>query len=350
MNTEDQIIAPPIIRVDTVQHNARQSNIELLRVVSMLLVMMLHTCYNGIQSWYDTPTYEIENFVRFLVEAVSIVGVNCFILISGYFGIRLKLKSVANIAFQVYFFSILGLIVCDILNSPVPTSTLLRCIFPLSNYIWFLPCYLLLMLFSPILNSWLKSSSTQQIALLTILLYGITYYWGIVWKDSHGFGGYSFGFFIILYIVGHLIARYRECHTPNKWMCLSGYLACVTLLLLISAIQFKYPLFTSLIWNYDCPIVFAESIFLFMFFTCVDIGSNRFVNWVGRSCFAVLLLHITPCSTYLQWLQQVSEQTSGIVTIMWYALIVITYYLAAILLDQCRLFLWNKLILPYFRK
>lgn len=316
----------------------------------MLLVMLVHTCCNGILSWYDTPTYSIENFVRFLIEAISIVGVNCFILISGYFGIRLKLKSVANIAFQTYFFSILGLLGYYILNNQVPASTLLRCLFPLSNYIWFLPCYLLLMLFSPILNSWLKASSTRHIFIITFLLYGITYYWGMVWKDSHGFGGYSFGFFVILYISGHLIARYRHNHPPRKWKYLSCYFACVAILIIISAIQHKYPVFTSLIWSYDCPIVLAESICLFLFFTCIDIGSNRLVNWLGRSCFAVLLLHIAPCSTYNQWLLHVSENTSGYNTLLWTALIVIVYYVAAILLDQCRLLLWNKLIQQYFRR
>lgn len=316
----------------------------------MLLVMLVHTCYNGILPWYETPTYSIENFVRFLIEAISIVGINCFVLISSYFRIRLKLKSVANIAFQAYFFSILGLIGYYILNNQVPASTLLRCLFPLSNYIWFLPCYLLLILFSPILNSWLKASSTQHIFIITVLLYGITYYWGIAWKDSHGFGGYSFGFFIILYITGNLIARYRHNRPPRKWMYLSCYFACVAILIIISAIQYKYPVFTSLIWNYDCPIVFLESICLFLFFTCIDIGCNRLVNWIGRSCFAVLLLHIAPCSTYNQWLRQVSENTSGFNTLLWTALIVIVYFVTAILLDQCRLRLWNKLIQPYFRK
>ena len=324
----------------------RQSNIELLRVISMLFILIIHSNYMGINTVYQM-NYNIEAFIRFFIEAIGIIGVNCFILISGYFGIRLRKNNLAKIIFQTYFFSICALLIYILQHGIDETSgnIYIRCLFPLSNYIWFLPCYLLLMLFSPILNKYLEQTSIKKIFILTSIIYGITYFWTTIWKQNIGFGGYSFNFFLLLYMIGHLIRRYREEHIPNKWLCLSGYLSCVIILMITSFIQtqYKIPAFRSLLWNYDCPIVLAESIFLFIFFTRIDIGNNKFINWVGQSCFAVLLVHIAPCSTYNSWLQIISDNYRGFIVITMSIIVILGYYSGAILLDQIRLFFWNKL-------
>ena len=41
--------------------------------------------------------------LRMLFESLAIVCVNVFVLISGWFGIRPKWKSVTNFLFQVFF-------------------------------------------------------------------------------------------------------------------------------------------------------------------------------------------------------------------------------------------------------
>ena len=95
---------------DSISHNLkRKSNIELLRVISMIMILVLHIRYDGILVVYDR-TMGVGSIFTFLFEALSIVGVNVFILISGYFSIRLKFRSVSNLLFQIYFYGILGLL------------------------------------------------------------------------------------------------------------------------------------------------------------------------------------------------------------------------------------------------
>ena len=69
----------------------RQSNMELLRIVAMLAVIAVHL--DGASLGLPSPQANIsllsrDDWWRLAMEAVTIVGVNCFTLISGYFGIR----------------------------------------------------------------------------------------------------------------------------------------------------------------------------------------------------------------------------------------------------------------------
>lgn len=88
----------------------RSSNIELLRIVFMLMIVLHHYCVNSglteVMKWNDITSNMI------LVQFMSIggkVGVNGFFLISGYFMIH-KLASVQKmikLIFEVWFYTIL---------------------------------------------------------------------------------------------------------------------------------------------------------------------------------------------------------------------------------------------------
>lgn len=328
----------------------RQSNMELLRIISMLFILLLHSNHMGIAEIYNLPN-RTEAYIRFFIEAISIIGVNCFILISGYFRIKLKIKNFCSLVFHIYFFAVLSIIIYGLIhNWGGESSIYIRCVFPLANYIWFIPCYMLLMLFSPILNSWLDQNSSRKIIVLIGIIYILTYIWSVVWKIDMGFGGYSFGFFLILYTIGHLLRRFKQSHIVviNKWYWFCGYMCCIACIILICIIQQKIPVFKSLLWSYNCPLILLESIFFFLFFASLKIGQNKYINWIARSCFAVLLVHVAPCSTYTQWLET-ADTYSTPVQILIYIGTLLFYYTIAILIDQCRIFLWAKILsLPRF--
>lgn len=60
----------------------RQSNIELCRLVSILLVMILHTTHQSLGTDVSLGIQMLEGF--------TIIGVNVFVLITGYFSATLK--------------------------------------------------------------------------------------------------------------------------------------------------------------------------------------------------------------------------------------------------------------------
>lgn len=316
----------------------------------MFFVLMVHSLYKGILNIYSHPFNE-ESLIYLIVEAIAIVGVNCFILISGYFGIRLRAKAIVSFVFQIYFFAFIALLVTVIIGSfdlqetGLTSHLVIKYLFPVSHWVWFIPCYILLMLASPVLNSWLDCSSLKKVCLLTFTVYALTYFWDVAWNESHGFSGYEIGFFFILYVCGNIIRRLHDSgRLPTSRFALMGYFTCVILLVVIGIIQYRIPFFRSLIWVYNCPIVLLESVLLFVFFAQLKLQHNKVINFIGRSCFAVLLLHISPNYSLSQSLHIIdSVMVMGGYKVILIFCTLILYYFVAIAFDQIRIFCWNKL-------
>ena len=85
----------------------RESNIELLRIVSMLMVVLVHI--DGASLGLPqalTVAATTRDVWQLAVEALVIIGVNCFTLISGYFGIRLRVRTALGYLFQCLFYAV----------------------------------------------------------------------------------------------------------------------------------------------------------------------------------------------------------------------------------------------------
>jgi surface polysaccharide O-acyltransferase-like enzyme len=84
----------------------RQSNIELLRIIVMFMVMCIHTTlairYPEMESATST-----EYFVVGAIKAFSLVAVNVFVMISGWFGIKFSFSGLYSFIFQVLLFTLL---------------------------------------------------------------------------------------------------------------------------------------------------------------------------------------------------------------------------------------------------
>lgn len=62
---------------------ARESGIEMLRMISMLFVIILH--YNSGRAFEYVHEGSINFYVLNIMECVAICAVDLFVLISGYF-------------------------------------------------------------------------------------------------------------------------------------------------------------------------------------------------------------------------------------------------------------------------
>lgn len=132
----------------------RQSNFELLRIVSMIMVLSLH-------SWMrpdlTASVDKLAVFTDLFRESICLPAVNIFILISGYFGIRWDIKKVLSLLFQIFFFVFIAFGVCIITGlTQFSIGGLwhhLNCL--LLDY-WFVTAYLILYMFAPVLNSFYR--------------------------------------------------------------------------------------------------------------------------------------------------------------------------------------------------
>ena len=83
----------------------RSSNFELLRLLCIFGILMMHT-FGGI----DTSVSFFNTEIHVLVNSVFNMGVTCFILLSGYFGIRFDFKKLIRLDLMIIFFTIFGTI------------------------------------------------------------------------------------------------------------------------------------------------------------------------------------------------------------------------------------------------
>ena len=191
------------------------------------------------------------------------------------------------------------------------------------------------------LNSFIEKVTLRNLAVYTGLIYAVSYVWSNVFQTVTGFGGYSWGFFIVLYLTGAVIAKWNKKHNTSIRTALIGYLTCTLSIVGIAVLQIRFDYGRSLLWSYDSPLVMASSICLFLFFSNLKMKHNKVVNFIGGSTLAILLLHMSPDSGYFKWHRQIFNTMSGFEVIVSSGVVIVVYFVAAILLDQPRKWISN---------
>ena len=129
----------------------RKSNIELCRIMAIILVVLLHSNF----AWTGMPHETNASFFRFLLQAFSIIGVNVFVLITGYFSTSLKAKNLVHLFYVCFFYAIVKLV-----YGAMSGNLVTKDFFFISNSNWFIVSYLGLLLFTPFLNNMAQNRST----------------------------------------------------------------------------------------------------------------------------------------------------------------------------------------------
>lgn len=161
----------------------RMANIECLRVLAMMMVVMLHYLSKGEFLAPLTGELAVNNYIAWFMEAFSIVAVNVYVLISGYFMVdtEFKIGKLVRLYLQVLFYCLLipavliSLFVLtkgkiDILSvKDIGIYKLLLYFLPAQmEHYWFITAYVVMYLFSPFLAAGVKKMSRRE--LKTVLL------------------------------------------------------------------------------------------------------------------------------------------------------------------------------------
>lgn len=192
----------------------RQSNLEILRIIAMFLVLLVHADFFslGAPTVEDCVNNTLDAALRVYFQAISIICVNIFICISGWFGIRATMKGFCNFIFQCLFWLIgLYLIAMTIGTATLSTEGLKGCLV-LTRLNWFIKAYILLYILSPVLNAFVEHASREVFknVLIGFFVFQTVYGWLFSESTSHLQGGYSTISFIGLY----LLMRYLRVYQP----------------------------------------------------------------------------------------------------------------------------------------
>lgn len=336
------------------QQNVRNSSIELLRIIAMVMIVLCHFATHGGFS-FDTSALSVPQLWWNFIEMGGNLGVNIFVLISGYFLVTssktFDLKRILKFLGQVFLYSVsIYLIACGIGVRDFGIFSLVKAIFPITfSSWWFASTYFVLYLIHPFLNMLLQNldKKTYQ-ALLTMQL--------ILWCIIPTFTASSYQsnpllWFVTLYCVAGYIRlfglnpKFSAKHYLGFFLLFSAlrYLSCVILMVLGTKIPFaaEHSLF---FYERQSVLTFLSALSLFMAFTKWDIGHKKWINVISSATFGVYLIHDSNILKPLLWKEifKNAQYQSSLFLIPYSLIVVLIVYVACTLIDLLRQQIFEK--------
>lgn len=261
----------------------RQTNFELLRIICMLLIVAHHFACHGGYAISKIPQLNAQLINGLIVGGK--LGVNVFVLISGYFMIESKFKfsKLLRLVSHVVFYSVLFYLLEVILNRQEFNiwEFFVQFFANCTSRYWFASCYVILFILSPYLNKMIKACDKKQhLLLIAILLfiqtilpkfYNISYFGNTFW-------------FITVYIIATYFRLYSNKIFDNVWIMLGGFL--ITLFVMVFANINGLTLWG--LKNVTCVIC---SVCIFCLFKNINVGKIKIINFISSATYGVYLLH-----------------------------------------------------------
>lgn len=278
----------------------RQSNIELLRIVAMILIVAHHFSVHG---GFEFPASSVtvnKLWIQF-IQIGGKIGVNIFVLISGYFLIdakNVKISKILKLWLRIFTYSVILFLVFVLTGvEPFQIREVIIRIFPVTlSHWWFPSTYFVLYLLSPYLNKLLKSldkNAYQKLIVLTTVCWCI-----IPTFFESSYQSNNLIWFMYLYAVaGYIKLHITNINISNK--------KCIIIALILTALTFlvtvgldfigiKVPIaikYTTYLYGMQTLPIMLISLFMFLGFLKTDIKYSKAVNTLASTTFGVYLIH-----------------------------------------------------------
>lgn len=289
----------------------RDSKIELLRIICMILIIMHHFSYHsGFVLDGSVPVLNKVTIDGFLIGGK--IGVNIFILISGYFLVdkEFKVSRLVKLALEIFFYSsIIYLLFLITGQIEFSFEALVHNFFPiLTLRYWFITPYVLIYLLSPLINKLIKNLNQKKYSLFLLIIVlvqvGITFCLNL---NKTAFGTIvtptevsvlqsvldyfvkilsSSCWFFTLYLIAGYIKKYppKICNSFSKNLVI--FLVSYATLIFVQ-IFFNYPLYEM-----STATCLIASVSLFNTFNSIKKPiSSRFINIISQTTLAIYLIH-----------------------------------------------------------
>lgn len=276
----------------------RQSNLELLRIVSILLITFMHAAARI--GFFGTPTLQhvsgVNAWLGVIINVVGNTGVTCFVLISGYFGVKYTAKRFIHLVYMVTFYSVLLYFtyqLCDVYRKGDNFMDALLAV-PLYHY-WFIICYLFLLAVAPYINVFVQQLSKRDFKRLLVVLFIALSLLPTLFSHKNNAivsdGGKCITYFLFIYLLGRYI-RFNESYLRLSSKSLAATLSASLLLTtIIVGVGMLQDGTIINMWTKDfSPLTLLSSVCLFLLFRRLSFQS-RTVNYAAKSVLAVYVLN-----------------------------------------------------------
>lgn len=273
----------------------------------------------------------------------SIIGVNCFVLISGYYLIKLSLKSIVSLYLTCAFYSVIFALYA-LFNNRIGMLDFLKSFFAFSETgLWFIKSYVGLMLVSPLINRAIQNITKKDFTIIIVLLSVLNVYFGYMHQiDELNMSGYNLTHLIYIYLIGAYIKQCVKLNQEWRYPYLFVWIFTVVIMTILYVIKIKcqFP-FVAVFYSlrYNSPAVLLASISFFLFIRTLSF-KNSYINWCAASVLSIYLVHQNQYigNLWKAMLDFISSVQSFYV-IFSIIFFVFCWFVSCILIDKIRIYL-----------
>lgn len=289
----------------------RNSNLELYRIIVMLLIVAHHYVVNsGLFEKIQEIPLAASSAMMLLFGAWGKTGINCFVLITGYFMCKSEFtwQKLLRLYLQIALYSVIIYgIFCMSGHESFSAFEMAFVLFPVKSVADdFVSSFMVFFLLIPFLNILLRNiDKSQHLALLILLLTVYTLLPSVGIRIQFNY----MSWFSVIYFMAAYIrfygGKWKISHKSWGWITILLILvSSICVLGLFGIYKFGYtshwkPYF--LLADSNKILAVAVSVSSFMWFKDLKIRYSRLINLVGATTFGVLLIHANS-EAMRQWL------------------------------------------------
>ena len=340
----------------------RQTNIEVLRVLAMLLIIIDHYIVFGLNGCLSQEGNDVSIMLKwvnyFTLEPLfilSCVGTNVFVMISGYFlslNESIRWRGILKTWIQTLFYIIvLWSIMPFILNVSFQENIKNITILPVySSAYWFVTSYIGLLFVAPFLAMISnKLNKRQYLLLLSVgFIMCSQFLYGDIYAGGHHIGWFIYLFFVAGYIRKFSIPQYLIKHRWNVFLGILFFLFLIVTL--VNAYSFyKTGHRFKLRGSNNHGMVFFLSVAIFVGFVYLK-KEGRVLNIIAKISpysFGVYLIHMNPFCYREMW-STIVPQTYHIPIVIHALITSVVIYIVCSMIDMIRLHLFEFLRINYY--
>lgn len=288
----------------------RLANLELLRCVAMMMVVVLH--YLGKGGLLDDLTGERLGSVgtaAWLLESFCIVAVNVYMFISGYFlcTSSFKLSRLLQLWLQVWFYSVafgvIGALTGVVTETTVDTHYFLTLLFPVTmGHYWFMTAYVFLYLLTPLVGLAVRKMTREQmqVTILSLLAVFCVIKSVIPMRLEMDGQGYDCLWYLCVFVSAAYVRRFGVSFLEKKGRGLLLFLVCCLLIfggtmglrqIYLHTGRFGLMLKMCMEYNHILPFLAAIGLFGAFGRLSLDGKTADIINKIAPYTLGVYLLH-----------------------------------------------------------
>lgn len=281
----------------------RHMGIECLRIVSMFMIVILHTLgQGGILS--NLEMFSRQYYSAWLLEIVAYCSVNCYALISGYVGINssFKYSRIILLWLQVIFYTVVITLFFTILFPEKITGDMwLNALFPFTTkQYWYMSAYFGMFFLIPFMNAGINTFSKNKMRsfLVTVVIFYL-FMPTVMGIDTFNLGGgYSMIWLCLLYIIGGCIKKLDIVQVMSQKKAMVLFLLMIFTSWLSKCFLDAYHTEYGMTFvSFTSPTIFFAAVALLIFFLHIHIYNEkvvRIVNVFASISLGVYIIHVNP--------------------------------------------------------